>query len=192
VFINRTIIFLAAILALVFLTNCSVKTPEVTVTGEKTALENQVIGTYEKIEEETWVVASVRSNQAQGQRKISPEQKRVLDAVQNRKFNKDEISEYKQKGFIGENNQGLLELRPVLELNEDAELKKQVETLILEENQDREVVMNRVIEINPEAAKTEREKIFSIFAQMNRDNETPGNWIQMTSGEWVKKEKTAE
>lgn len=191
-FMNRTIIFLAAILALAFLSNCSVKTPEVTVTGEKTALENQVIGTYEKIEEETWVVASVRSNQAQGQRKISPEQKRVLDAVQNRKFNKDEISEYKQKGYIGENNQGLLELRPVLVLNEDAGLKKQVETLILEENQDREVVMNRVIEINPEAASAEREKIFSIFAQMNRDSEAPGNWIQLTSGEWVKKEKTAE
>jgi uncharacterized protein YdbL (DUF1318 family) len=179
-------------LAFSFLTNCSVKTPEVTVTGEKTALENQVIGTYEKIEEETWVVASVRSNQSQGQRKISPEQKRVLDAVQNRKFNKDEISEFKQNGFIGENIRGLLELRPVLVLNEDAELKKQVETLIQEENLDREVVMNRVIEINPEAAKADREKIFAIFAQMNRDNEVPGHWIQLASGEWVKKEKATE
>lgn len=189
---KRSIIFLAVVLMIAFATNCSVKTPEVTVTGEKTALENQVIGTYEKIEEETWIVASVRSNQNQGQRKISAEQKRVLDAVQNRKFNKDEINEYKNDGLIGENSMGLLELRPATALKEDPELKKRVETLIQEENRDREVVMNRVIEINPEAAKADREKIFSIFARMNRDNEASGNWIQLPSGEWVKKEKSAE
>ena len=52
--------------------------------------------TIEKIEEETWLVASVRSNKAAQKRKISTEQKRVLDAVQNRKFNKDEINEFKR------------------------------------------------------------------------------------------------
>ncbi|MCI0511669.1 YdbL family protein [candidate division KSB1 bacterium] len=168
---------------------CSVKTPEVTVTGEKTALENQVIGTYEKIEEETWLVASVRASADRKEAKISDEKKRVLDAVQNRKFNKDEINEYKRDGSIGENNRSFLELRACEKLDQDPEYKKRVLEIIQEENRDREIIMNRVIEVNEDAAKASKEEVYTVFATMNRENAETGQWVQLPDGNWTKKVK---
>lgn len=168
-------------------TGCSVKAPEVTVTGEKTALENQVIGTYENIEKETWMVSSVRSEGGQKKVMISDEKKRVLEAVQNRKFNKDEVDEYKRDGAIGENNRGFLELRPLSKLDEDAEYKKRVMDMMMEENRDREVVMDRVIEINTDAANASKDDVYGIFASMNREKAEAGIWIQLPDGSWNKK-----
>ena len=47
-FLNRSFIFVL-FLAAIWIAGCSVEAPEVKITGEKTALENQVIGTYEEI-----------------------------------------------------------------------------------------------------------------------------------------------
>ena len=184
---KKGIIYISLGILVVFGTQCSVKAPEVTVTGEKTALENQVIGTYEKIEQETWLVASVRSSGNQESRKISPEQQRILDAVQNRKFNKDEINEFKREGVIGENSQGFLEERPHPKMTENSEYRQRVLDLIKEENHDREVIMNRVFELNDEAAKTSKDEVYSIFAKMQRDNTESDCWVQLPSGDWVKK-----
>lgn len=185
----KKIVILTGLLSVFFfMTQCSVKAPEVTVTGEKTALENQVIGTYEKIEEETWLVASVRSTKAGEKKKISSEQKKVLDAVQNRKFNKDEINELKRDGAIGEDNRGFLTMRASEKLNGDPDYRNRVEELITEENRDREVIMGRVIEINKDAAQASQDEVFSIFASMHRENAEKGTWVQMADGAWIKKQ----
>ena len=55
---------------------CAIRAPEVHVTGEKTALEREVIGTYHEMEEDTWMIASTRSTKGEGDVKISPEKKR--------------------------------------------------------------------------------------------------------------------
>ena len=185
---KKGIIYLSLGVLAVFGMQCSVKAPEVTVTGEKTALENQVIGTYEKIEQETWLVASVRASGGQRSRKISPEQQRVLDAVQNRKFNKDEINEFKREGVIGENLQGFLEERPHPKMTADAEFRNRVIELLKEENHDREVIMNRVFELNDEAARSSKKEVYMIFAKMHRENTDTDCWIQLPSGDWVKKQ----
>ncbi|MBN2091177.1 DUF1318 domain-containing protein [candidate division KSB1 bacterium] len=184
---KKNIWILAFWVLLIISTSCSVKAPEVTVTGEKTALENQVIGTYENIEKETWMVSSVRSEGEQKKVVISDEKKRVLEAVQNRKFNKDEIDEYKRDGAIGENNRGFLELRPLAKLDEDADYKKRVMEIMMEENRDREVVMDRVIEINADAANASKDDVYAIFAAMNREKAESGIWIQLPDGSWNKK-----
>ena len=49
-----TLIFIALI------TSCTVKIPDIKITGEKTALENQVMGEYAKIKEDAWMIASER------------------------------------------------------------------------------------------------------------------------------------
>jgi len=175
----------------VILSSCSIKAPEVTVTGEKTALENQVIGTFEKIENETWLVASVRSSGKRKKTDISAEQQRVLEAVRNRKFNLDEINEYKHDGIVGENNHGLLELRLAGGKADDPEYKRRVKELVAEENQDRKIIMNRVYEINEEAAEVGKDKVYQIFASMHQDQTKPGEWIQLESGAWIQKEKSA-
>lgn len=164
--------------------NCSVQTPEVKITGEKSALENQVIGSYEKIEEDTWMVASVRSTNKKKAKKVSPEQKRVSEAMKNRKFNKDDIDELKQDGAVGENKRGFLETRPLVKLTKDPEYKKRVTELIKEENRDREIIMNRIAE---NAMNATKEEVYAIMAGYNREKADPGTWIQLPDREWRKK-----
>jgi len=168
--------------------SCSVKAPEVNVTGEKTALENQVIGTYQEIEQDAWTLASVRST-APGKQQptMSQEKKKVFEAVQGRKFNKDDIDEFKKAGIVGENNNGLLEIRNQEKLNADPELKKRVMTIVETENGYRKIIMNRIVVLNESAAKAGGDSVGRIFAKINRDNSETGTWIQKEDGKWAKK-----
>lgn len=168
--------------------NCSVKAPEVNITGEKTALENQVIGTYQEIEEEAWTLTSVRStNPGQQAPVMSQEKKRVFEAVQGRKFNKDDIDEFKQAGFVGETNEGMLVVRDHEKLNADAELKNRVTTIVENENNYRKVIMERIVVLNEQASEAGETTVGRIFSKMNQDNSAPGTWIQSDDGTWVKK-----
>jgi uncharacterized protein YdbL (DUF1318 family) len=166
---------------------CSVQTPEVRFTGEKTALENQILGTYSQVKEDVWMVASVRAANPDSQVALSEEKRAVLNAIQNREFNKDDIDEFKREGAVGENNRGYLELRPLERLQKDAEYKKLVEQLVSEENHDRQVIMQRIIAINPAVQTADPAEVERTFAKMNRDNARPGEWLQMPEGEWVRK-----
>ncbi len=166
---------------------CSVKAPEVNITGEKTALENQVIGTYQQIEEDVWTVTSVRSANTTGQPAMSAEKKRVLEAVQGRKFNKDDIDEFLKMELVGENNRGLIEIRDQERLNNDAELNNRVAQIVASENEYRKIIMDRIILLNEQAANAGEENVARIFSKMNQDSAMPGTWIQSESGEWLKK-----
>lgn len=174
-------------LVILFVFKCSVQAPEVKVTGEKTALEQEVVGTYEEMEEETWMIASTRAVQEESDVKVSPEKRAVLEALQNQKFNRDDIDEFKKKGFVGENNQGFLEIRSLEELEQDPEQIKLIEEIVQEENEDRETVMERVIELNDSLKKAVRDEILAIFAQINQENSAKGTWIQEPDGNWIVK-----
>jgi uncharacterized protein YdbL (DUF1318 family) len=178
-----------AVLALVaVLSGCAVKAPEVRITGTRTALENQILGTYAQIQEDVWMVASVRSSEGGEEVVISEEKQRVLDAMQNREFNKDDVDEFKKDGCVGENNQGLLELRTSAKLEQDAEYNTLVQTIIWQENRDRKIIMDRVIELNEGIGPEAQPEVAAVFAKMNRDNARPGDWVQLPNGQWTRKE----
>jgi len=120
-------LFILVLASLIF--HCSVRAPEVTVTGEKTALENQVIGTYELIEGDTWMIASTRGSTKGTSQKMSIDKREVLEATQNRKFNKDDIDEFKQDGVLGENNRGFLEFVKPSAIKQMKSIRRQSMTL---------------------------------------------------------------
>lgn len=179
--------FLGGLTLAFLVSGCSIKAPEVKVTGEKTALEQEVVGTYHQMEEDTWMIASTRAEKGEGKVKISPEKRKVLEALQEQKFNKDDIDEFKRNGYVGENNQGFLEIRTSKELNKYPEKMKFVEEIVQEENNDREIIMGRVIELNDSLKKAVKKDILTIFARMNQDNSPKGTWTQTPDGSWVKK-----
>ena len=187
---QRSLFVLGMIFSFIGITimSCSVKAPEVNVTGEKTALENQVIGTYQEIEQDAWTLASVRST-APGKQQptMSKEKKKVFEAVQGRKFNKDDIDEFKKAEIVGENNDGLLEIRNQSKLDADPELKKRVVTIVETENGYRKIIMDRIVVLNESAAKAGGDSVAKIFAKINRDNSGPGTWVQNDDGKWTKK-----
>ncbi len=167
--------------------NCSVKAPEVNITGEKTALENQVIGTYREIEQDAWTLASVRSTTPGQQPAMSKEKKLVFEAIQGRKFNKDDIDEFKQSEIVGENNRGLLEIMNPQKLDADPDLKKRVTTIVENENKYREIIIERIVLLNEQASQAGTENVAKIFSKINQDNSEPGTWIQIENGRWIKK-----
>ncbi|MFC1569766.1 DUF1318 domain-containing protein [bacterium] len=183
---KRRIVLISTILILLVV-SCSFKAPEVRVTGEMTALEKEVLGTYRQIEEDTWMVASTRSDGKVKDQKVSPEKKQVLDAMQDQKFNKDDIEEFKRKGYVGESNEGLLSIRDHAELQSDISKSKFVKKIVNEENSAREVIMKRVIQLNDALTDAMRNNVMSIFAQMNQENSPVGTWIQKQLGDWVRK-----
>jgi uncharacterized protein YdbL (DUF1318 family) len=166
---------------------CSIRAPEVQVTGEKTALEREVLGTYEEMEEDTWMIASTRAAKAEDEVKISPEKKKVLEALQEQKFNKDDIEEFKREGFVGENNTGFLELRLIDQLKQQPDRMKFIQSIVQEENADRNIIMGRVIELNESLKKSNKDDIQAIFAKMNQENSPKGTWVQMDTGNWIRK-----
>jgi uncharacterized protein YdbL (DUF1318 family) len=135
------------------------------------------------------MVASTRAAQSGQPVKLSLEKKEVLEAVQNRKFNKDDIDEFKRDGALGENNEGFLELRPVARFDSDPDYRNLVTQIMEEENRDRRIIYDRVMEVNPAAGGAGVQKVYSIFAKLNRDDAEAGMWIQQPDGRWLQKGK---
>ena len=163
----------------------------VTVVDERTALENQVLGTYQELNQEVLLVASVRYIDPKGKLKqapaVPPGKKHVIRAIQRASFNKDDIDHYKLESILGENNQGSLTL-----LNAEAVSTDQlpfIKNLVKEENADREIIMLRVIETNENLSDKDLPRVHKMFAALNRDKARIGEIVQLENGDWVKKEK---
>lgn len=186
---KHTVVIVGVVAGLVV--GCSVRAPEVQVTGEKTALENQIIGTYQQVADESWMIASTRAADSGQKAEMATEKREVLDAVQNRKFNKDDIDEFKREGAIGENHQGFLELRPLPRLEQDPAYRDLVVRIMTEENRDRRVIYDRVLELNPNAGRAGSAAVYAVFAKMNIEESPPGTWVQGEDGTWYRKGKEA-
>ena len=177
-------------LLLAFLSGCGGPLVGVTVVDERTALENQVLGTYQELNQQVMLVASVRYIDPKGKLKqtqeLPPGKKEVVRALQRVSFNKDDLNRYKALGIIGENNEGgvtLLEPEKV----EQADLAF-VENLVKEENEDRLVIMSRIIETNETLSPTDLPRVHKMFAALNRDKALKGERIQLDNGQWIQKD----
>jgi uncharacterized protein YdbL (DUF1318 family) len=177
-----------------FFAGCTIKTPEVTFTSERTALEKQILGSYRTIEEESWMVTSARSAAGEAEMisvpnrpEIAVGRKAALEAFVNRKFNADDIEDFKMDGVVGEGLEGLLVLMPSQRYSEDDTYRALVDRILLQENDDRRAIMERIAEMNSIVNPVDRKAIARVFAQMNRDASPPGTWIQTDDGKWKKK-----
>ena len=163
----------------------------VTVVDERTALENQVLGTYQELNQEVLLVASVRYIDPKGKLQPTPEipqgKKKVIRAIQRASFNKDDIDQFKRQGILGENNVGGLTLLAADKV--EADKKAFVDNLVQEENADRTIIMQRVIETNEKLSEKDLPRVQKMFAALNRDKARVNDMIQLDGGEWVKKEK---
>lgn len=191
VLVHRAIWFIIVPIGLYSLWGCGGPLVGITVVDERTALENQVLGTYQELQQEVLLVASVRYIDPKGRLKptppIPPGKKRVIRALQRSAFNKDDIDRFKALGVIGENNTGGITLLD-LEKVEKAQ-RAFVENLVKEENEDRTIIMHRVIETNEDLSEDDWPRVQKMFAALNRDKARPGEMIQLDNGTWIKKEQ---
>jgi len=175
---------------------CTLARVKVDVVSERTSLENQVLGTYNALDREMLLVASVRGVDTEGRVQTPPRQSReqqdVLLAMQVLSFHEDDLQAFKQLGWVGENKEGLLTLFPMTkekvpkELKEFAERYKEEElrSVVEKTNAAREVVMQRVIALNENFTEGDLPAIRSVFAKLNSENAKSGEKVQAEDGTW--------
>ena len=160
----------------------------VTIVDQKTALENQILGSFEKLSNEVLLLASVRSIDEEGKLKpvteIPKGKLRALRAMQRQEFNRDDIQEFKQTLCAGEGNDGTLKFFDNARTKTDAKFKEFAEAIIAEENEDRLIILQRIVATNENFTEQDLPKIRKISASLNRDNAKPGEKIQQENGDW--------
>jgi uncharacterized protein YdbL (DUF1318 family) len=184
-------------LAIVFF-GCTLAKVDVNVVSERTSLENQVLGTYNSLNEDMLLVASVRGVSPTGKidapPRHTPEQLDATRALETIAFHADDIEIFKKFGWVGENNGGLLtsfpreppkvaseELKSFAANYSEAEFQQ----VMLEVNQAREVLMMRVVQTNENFTLKDLPAIRTVFAKINRQNSAPGTKVQEADGRWL-------
>ena len=160
----------------------------VTIVDQKTALENQILGSFEELSNEVLLLASVRSIDEEGKLKpvteIPKGKLRALRAMQRQEFNRDDIQEFKQTLCAGEGYDGTLKFFDNARTKTDAKFKEFAEAIIAEENEDRLIILQRIVATNENFTEQDLPKIRKISASLNRDNAKPGEKIQLENGQW--------
>ncbi len=183
---NRMWLLWLAVLSACIISGCAIQTPEVRITGEKTALENQILGHYARLEEEVWMLVSYRSPDGTEQT-FSQERRQMLEAMRNRMFNRDDVEEFKNDGVVGEALTGLLEIRSTSSYEQDDIYRRRVDTVVGEENRDRQVIMVRIVELETDLDTRESARIAVVFARLNQEGSPKGTWIEVSEGRWERK-----
>lgn len=174
-----------------FLAGCAEKLVDVNVTivDQKTALENQILGSYEELGNEVLLLASVRSVDEEGKLKpvieVPKGKRKALKAMQRQEFNRDDIQEFKSTLCAGEGNDGLLKYFENERTLKDADYKKFVIAILKEENADRLTILQRIVATNEVFSEKDLPKVQNISASLNRDNALAGEKIQSDDGSWT-------
>ncbi|MDD2271380.1 MAG: DUF1318 domain-containing protein [Desulfuromonadaceae bacterium] len=186
-------------LSLVLLVSgCTLAKLDVNVVSERTSLENQVLGTYNSLNEDMLLVASVRGVSPTGKIEApprhTPEQADATRALETIAFHADDVESFKRFGWVGENQEGLLtaftretpkgaskELKAFADNYGEAEFQQ----VVKEVNSARETLMMRVVQTNENFTAKDLPAIRKVFAKINRQNSAPGSRVQEPDGRWI-------
>jgi uncharacterized protein YdbL (DUF1318 family) len=178
------------------LAGCTLAKVDVTVVGERTALENQVLGTYNALDQEMLLVASVRGVDPEGRvRKPSPksqDQKDAVQAMQVLAFHADDVAAFKRLGWVGEDNQGHLTAFPMERKAAPEDLREyatafpedEFRAVVAAVNGARDAIMHRVIEVNENFSEADLPRIRGVFASLNAERALLGEKVQGADGAW--------
>jgi uncharacterized protein YdbL (DUF1318 family) len=108
----------------------------------------------------------------------SPE---VVKASQSRRERRPELREWKNRGCMGETNQGTLVARP------GEGCGPEVATLIRAENADRRIIYDAFMKDNNIPAG-DRPRVQNAFAKARQERSRPNDWVQLEDGQWVRKQ----
>lgn len=189
-------------LLLTGLAGCTLADVNIEMLSERTALENQVLGSYNALDSQMLLAASVRGVDSTGHITRPPQHSREfkdsISAMQILDFHADDLDMFKRLGWAGENNQGYVEPFLMDDSNIPDDLKesatrvseKEFDYVISAINQSREYIMRRVIYMNENLTESDLPEVRKIFGKINAENAAPGDKIQSLDGSWQKKRET--
>ncbi|MDQ7834057.1 MAG: DUF1318 domain-containing protein [Humidesulfovibrio sp.] len=195
----KRLILTTSLVALATLSGCTLAEVKVNVASERTSLENQILGSYNSLSEETLLVASVRGVDPLGRIQTPPrksrEQQDAITAMQVTSFHADDVDAFKRLGWVGEDNKGLLTGFPLTRDNAPDDLKdfaaryqqNEFNAVLAEVNRARDTIMRRAIETNASLTQADLPKVRGVFAKLNEDTAKPGEKVQTPDGAWTVK-----
>ncbi|MBP7652199.1 DUF1318 domain-containing protein [Candidatus Dependentiae bacterium] len=181
-------ILLDSLLFILFI-NCGKKIATVTIVDEKSELEKQILGQFSDFGKEVYYMSSVRAVDSNGKlnpvQPVAEDKKKVIAALQRISFNSDDVSDFKIKNYIGENNKGFLEIFFDKLTDLDEKQKNFLTEIVRQENEDRNIVMERILSTNINLKDNDIKKVQNIYASMKRDTAVSGERIQLPDGIWI-------
>ena len=167
---------------------------EIEIRGGQRSLEQQVLGAFEQLGDEVYVLAGVRAvDPVTGAPTAPPpmtrSEARALDARRRMEFNLDDVREFLRLACVGEANDGSLVIFGD-ELEElrasDPRRSALVEAVVAEEDEDRLLIMQRIVDTNPGLKGEEGLRtVGRILAAKHRQDAEPGMKVQIPSGAWA-------
>jgi uncharacterized protein YdbL (DUF1318 family) len=183
----------------IFATGCkttpsclTVTPPDIHLTGERTAIEKQIVGEYSELEKNAWVVSSVktsihRSEPVQSASGGDPE---ILKAMRVRDYQTELIRSYKDRGILGESYKGYIMQRKRPEKATPAE-RERIQSLIKSENRARKTIFSHALGQALERKPTpeELEEYGRLFGREQLTRASEGDWFYTEEGRWLQKNR---
>lgn len=181
----------------VIVCGCTLARVNVEVLSQRTALENQILGTYNALDRQMLLSASVRAVDTSGRigtpPRQSPARQDAMAAMQVLEFHADDLRGFKQLGWAGENNRGFIEAFAMEKENvPDAwadfatrYTQAEFDSVVSAINQARRVLMDRVIEMNENLSAADMPQVEAVFGKLHAENALSGERVQDPSGRWT-------
>jgi hypothetical protein len=149
------------------------------VVDRKTQLENQILGTFQRLEDDLILASSVRGERREP--RFGSLEREAVDAMMTREFQRDDVDALKAKQVLGEALTGLLVL---LAPPAEAAEAKRAKELVAEENRCRQVLLRRVIALGPNLSDKDLPELQRILYRINAQTARPGDRLQGEDGAW--------
>ena len=182
--------YLAVIVMPIAFTACTIKPPEINITSEKTALENQMFGERARISSDpstsVAVWAALESYPwAEAEKPDLAEyrdefRKRRLTLAQiRRKTMNGYIYDLKREGLLGESYDGELTVMP-----DSVRSDERLTNIVKAENNDRGIILTYYFESHDITEDKEKTAARIEFAQVMARTSPDGTWIEDNEGNW--------
>jgi len=175
----------------IVVTGCSFKFE---LTSQRTALENQIMGTYKELDEDLVLVSTVKAKdqeeEAAEDNTKSLTKSKVDKAKQNQEFNQDDLNELKDEQILGEMLNGGITLLPsgIGLVAQATEVQvKLAKLLVFEENRDRKTVWRRIIQESQDLSEQNLKDIIQEYVRLQQRKAKQGHWFQDDNGQWQQK-----
>ena len=151
---------------------------------QRTALENQLLGTYEDLSEELVLAATVRAARSDAGRETDRLKIAAIRARELQEFNRDDVEEMKRDGSLGEANDGHLSARSAAKAR-DHRYERRRAAILEEENGARDAILRFVMLINPNLGPADLPALHRALAHINAERAKKGEKIQRDDGVWI-------
>ena len=162
--------------------------PAINMTGPKTVIERQIIGDYKELNENSWMVSSVKTFSSEGTSSDKADTQ-LLAAFADRNKIADNVALYKKEGVLGEANTGYVAYISSNAYENNVSKKAALTDIIKKENTARGTIFKRTLFLskNVEPTQSEIDAFGKSFAEEQVAKASKGEMVQDKSGAWKKK-----